>query len=162
MYAGDCQGRAITEEVYGNGGLSTDQGVQLSIDPSWKKTDTGWAIVPWGCRKLLHWIDRRYGHPQIVITENGCALTDKPENGQVHDSQRIQYLHDYLAEIHNAISAGVDVRGYFVWSLMDNFEWASGFSKRFGLYYTDYTTGNRVAKDSAHWYRRVIQQNGLD
>ncbi len=162
MYARDSHGKTASRAVYGNGGLSEDQDVQLSNDPSWEKTDMGWAIVPWGCRKLLQWIDRRYHHPPIIITENGCALADKLEGGQVHDPQRIKFLNDYLAEIHAAISSGVDVRGYFVWSLLDNFEWASGFSKRFGLYYTDYAGGKRIAKDSAKWYSRIIQQNGLE
>ncbi|OPZ72740.1 MAG: Beta-glucosidase A [bacterium ADurb.Bin478] len=162
MLAQDSRGAKISQEVYGNGGLSEDQEVQLSTDPSWQKTEMGWSIVPWGIRKLLHWIDARYAHPAIVITENGCACPDVVDKGVVHDPLRIAYLSSYLGEVYNALSAGVDVRGYFLWSLMDNFEWASGFSKRFGLHYVDFATGARIGKDSAKWYSHVIRQNGIE
>jgi len=162
MYAADATGQDISQEVYGNGGLSADQDVQLSVDPRWDKTEMNWAIVPWGCHKLLHWIDKRYGHPEIVVTENGCALADQPLNGRVHDQARIDFLSAYLGEIHKAIAGGVNVTGYFLWSFMDNFEWASGFSKRFGLHYVDFTSGKRTAKDSAAWYSQVVRQNGFE
>ncbi len=162
MYAADATGQDISQEVYGNGGLSADQEVQLSVDPGWEKTDMNWAIVPWGCRKLLQWIDQRYSRPEIVITENGCALADHPRNGRVHDQARIDFLSAYLGEIHKAIAAGVNVTGYFLWSFMDNFEWASGFSKRFGLHYVDFASGERTAKDSAAWYSQVVKQNGFE
>jgi len=84
------------------------------------------------------------------------------DKGVVHDPLRIAYLSSYLGEVYNALSAGVDVRGYFLWSLMDNFEWASGFSKRFGLHYVDFATGARIGKDSAKWYSHVIRQNGIE
>jgi beta-galactosidase len=162
MYATDATGLDISQEVYGNGGLAEDQHVQLSVDPSWKKTDMTWAIVPWGCRKLLQWIDERYNRPEIYITENGCAWPDRVSNGQVHDQDRIDFLSAYLNEIHKAISSGVRVQGYFLWSFMDNFEWASGYTKRFGLHYVDFANNRRIAKDSAAWYSQVIKQNGLE
>jgi beta-glucosidase len=162
MYAADATGRDISQDVYGNGGLSEDQQVQLSVDPSWEKTDMNWAIVPWGCRKLLQWIDQRYHRPDIIITENGCALQDRVIDGQVHDQERIEFLSAYLSEIYQAIKSGVNVQGYFLWSFMDNFEWASGYTKRFGLHYVDFESNRRVPKDSAAWYSKVIKQNGLD
>lgn len=91
------------------------------------------------------------------MTENGIALADKLySNGQVHDPARIFYLERHFAQATNAIQAGVPLRGYFVWSLMDNFEWAEGYAKRFGLIYIDYATQKRTLKDSAQWYRGWI------
>ena len=108
-------------------------------------------------------ISREYRLPPIYITENGAAYNDElTDNGQVHDRKRIEYLRDHLLEAHAAIQEGVDLRGYFLWSLLDNFEWAQGFSKRFGIVYVDYQSLKRHLKDSAHWYARIIQHNGLD
>ncbi len=148
-------------DVYGNGGIAEDQYVNLSRNDSWPLTPMGWAIVPWGCRKLLHWIDQRYDHPAIVITENGCTCDDKVVDGKVDDQERIGFVQSYLSEIHTAIEQGVDVRGYFLWSFMDNFEWASGFTKRFGINYVDFNTGERIAKSSAKWYSNVVKNNGF-
>jgi beta-glucosidase len=142
-------------------GLHADQDVYLSLDPTWPKTAMGWAIVPWGCRKLLQWIDNRYHHPEIIITENGCALDDCLLDGRVDDPQRIEFLKGYISECHRAIQQGVPLKGYFLWSLMDNFEWTSGYSKRFGIVYVDYPTGTRIPKRSAEWYRMVIQNRGF-
>ncbi len=161
LYASDSRGKPVESTPYGNGGISEDQDVRLSADPNWEKTAMGWNIVPWGLRKLLHWIDRRYEHPPIVITENGCACDDKPEAGQIHDERRIRFLSEYLAEAHRAIQEGVDLRGYFLWSFMDNFEWALGFSKRFGIHYVNYKTLERLPKDSAFWYAKVLENNGF-
>lgn len=149
MFASDAEGKDINAEVFGNGGLAEDQGVQLSGDPSWEKTEMGWSIVPWGCRKLLEWIDSRYRHPDIVLTENGCAFSDQIVAGAVHDPSRINFLKAYLTECHSAIQSRVQLKGYFLWSFMDNFEWAFGFTKRFGIYYVDYDSGKRIPKSSA-------------
>jgi len=96
------------------------------------------------------------------VTENGIAVCDyeNPE-GQVRDSERIAYLDSHLRSVQAAIDQGVDLRGYFVWSLLDNFEWAFGYSKRFGLIFVDYPTQRRTPKSSFHWYREVIARNGL-
>lgn len=161
MLAADADGKLEKGSVYGNGGLSEDQDVNLSVDPSWKKTTMQWSIVPWGCRKLLEWIDARYDGPDIVITENGCAFDDQLEDGAVKDEGRLDYVKTYLAACHEAIENGVQLKGYFLWSLMDNFEWASGYEKRFGMCYIDFDTLERVPKDSAKWYRQVIAQNGF-
>ncbi len=139
-----------------NGGLLEDQDITLSADPAWPTTAMGWPVVPWGFRKLLTWIDERYGSPPVIVTENGCA-TDEP----VDDGQRIDYLRGYLAACHEAAARGVDIRGYFVWSLLDNFEWAMGYAKRFGIVHVDFDTGARTPKASASWYRDVIRRHGL-
>lgn len=161
MYASEAGDEEVEVDVYGNGGISEDQGVRLTNDPAWKQTVMGWNIVPWGLRKLLEWIDRRYDHPEIIITENGCAFDDVPVNGRIHDSERIDFLKGYLEECHTAIANGVNLTGYFLWSFMDNFEWALGYSRRFGVHYVDFKTLERIPKDSAEWYARVIKANGL-
>jgi len=155
--------RAGQASLVGNGGMAEDQQVALSEDPAWGKTDMGWNIVPSGCRRLLGWIDRRYGHPTIYLTENGCALPGEDDlAAALRDDRRVAYLHDYLTAAHAAIREdGVDLRGYFVWTLMDNFEWAYGYSKRFGLHHVDFATGRRTPKGSARWYADVIRRHGL-
>lgn len=146
---------------FDNTSLDADQNVHLSLDPAWQKTAMGWAIVPWGCRKLLHWIDDRYVHPEIVITENGCAIDDQLVDGSIDDQQRIDYLKGYIGECHHAIQDGVKLKGYFLWSLMDNFEWTSGYTRRFGIVYVDYQSGRRIPKCSAEWFKQVIRQEGF-
>lgn len=124
-------------------------------------TDMGWAIVPDGLEQLLVRLQREYRPPAIVITENGAAFPDEPVDGRVQDDQRIAYLAAHVAAVHRALEAGVPVGGYFVWSLLDNFEWAHGYSKRFGIVYVDYTTLARVPKASFDWYRTVIANRAL-
>lgn len=98
----------------------------------------------------------------LYITENGLSCHDTVSlDGKVHDPNRIDFLARYLRELKRAADE-IDVRGYFQWSLMDNFEWAKGYSERFGLVYVDYQTQKRILKDSAHWYHDVIQNNGAD
>lgn len=120
----------------------------------------GWTVDPralyWGPRFLAE----RYKLP-VYITENGIAAMDWVHtDGAVHDSARIDYLARHLLELRRAITDGVDIRGYFQWSIMDNFEWELGYSKRFGLIYVDYESLERIPKDSYHWYRSVIDSNG--
>jgi beta-galactosidase len=154
------QERIVEVDVYQNGGILQDQELNLSADESWRRTDMGWYVVPWGCRKLLGWIDNRYDHPEIVITENGCALRDHVEDGAVNDTERIDFLNGYIGACHDAIEAGIKLRGYFLWSFMDNFEWALGFTKRFGINYVDFQSGRRIPKASAKWYSNVVKNNG--
>ncbi len=162
MYASHAEpGSTQQSSPYGNGGIAEDQDVILTTDSAWPTTQMGWSIVPWGCRKLLHWIDQRYDSPEIIITENGCAWDDVVKDGTVNDSRRIDFLNGYLTECHEAIRQNVKLRGYFLWSFMDNFEWALGFSRRFGIHYVDYATGRRIPKASARWYSEVIRNNGL-
>lgn len=162
MYASAARPGEVAEQTpYGNGGIAEDQDVVLSADPDWKTTQMGWSIVPWGCRKLLHWIHNRYDAPEIVITENGCAFDDRVDGGRVSDPERIQFLHSYLSQCHQAITEGVRLRGYFLWSFMDNFEWALGYTRRFGIQYVDFASGRRIPKLSAAWYADVIARNAL-
>jgi beta-glucosidase len=152
---------SLKDDTFNNSGLTKDHGVILTQSDTLPKTEMDWSVAPWGCRKLLEWIDSRYGHPDIILTENGCAAKDKLIDGKVDDRERIEFLSAYLRECRRAIDKGVNLKGYFVWSLMDNFEWAQGYEKRFGLYYLDYKTLERIPKSSARWYREVIRNNGL-
>jgi beta-glucosidase len=124
-------------------------------------TAMGWEVNPAGLRDLLLRLQHEYMPKAIYITENGAAFDDQVSDGAVHDSRRIAYIQSHLAAAHEAIINGAPLRGYFVWSLMDNFEWAYGYSKRFGITYIDYATQARILKNSAHWYKRVIEENML-
>lgn len=130
--------------------------------PGYGRTEMGWGIEPAGLTALLRRLQTEYGNPKIYITENGCALADTPdETGFVADWGRVDFLRSHLRALHNAIAAGANVRGYYAWSLMDNFEWASGYEPRFGLVRVDYETCDRIPKQSARWYSAAIAQNGL-
>jgi beta-glucosidase len=120
------------------------------------KTEMGWEITPHAFTDLLIGLHQRYVLPPIYITENGAAMADQLESGKVVDVQRIDYFQTHLNALADAIEAGVDIRGYFAWSLMDNFEWALGYSKRFGIVYVDYVTQDRILKDSALAYRDML------
>jgi beta-glucosidase len=120
-------------------------------------TDMGWEIFPEGLSELLLKLKAEYPDlPPVYITENGMANPDVLENGRVHDTARIAYVRSHLAALKDAMDAGVDVRGYFLWSLLDNFEWNSGYAKRFGIVHVDYANQQRTLKDSALWYREFI------
>lgn len=118
----------------------------------------GWAVDPSGLYDLLMRLKTDFPAMPLMITENGAAFDDyvNPQ-GEVADPERIDYLHGHLSAVHRAIGAGVDVRGYFLWSLLDNFEWGYGYSKRFGAVYVDYPTGKRIPKASARWYADVAR-----
>ena len=123
-------------------------------------TDIGWEVWPKSLHDIVMRITRDYKRPVIEITENGCAYNDRPDaTGTIHDQRRIAYHRDYLAALAQAMSEGADVRGYHAWSLMDNFEWADGFSQRFGLAYVDYKTQKRTIKESGRWYAKVAAEN---
>jgi beta-glucosidase len=148
------------EEVVAAGGVS-EPGVGAGVKgdrPGYTMMD--WPMWPESIYWGLRFLSESYGLP-LVITENGMANTDWPHlDGGVHDPQRIDFLSRYLLQVERALDEGVDVRGYFVWTLLDNFEWARGLRPRFGLVYVDYATQRRIAKDSARWYRTVIESNG--
>jgi beta-glucosidase len=130
--------------------------------PQVLRTAMSWPVVPEGLYQVLHWLSRRYTGLPIYITENGAAFADRPDkDGFVHDSERIAYLRAHLAAMERAQADGVDVRGYFVWSLLDNLEWSEGFSKRFGLVRCDFDTLRRTMKATGQWYARVIANGGL-
>ncbi|MBS3798003.1 GH1 family beta-glucosidase [Pseudoalteromonas sp. BDTF-M6] len=119
-------------------------------------TAMGWEIVPDAFTKLLVELDQRYQLPPLYITENGAAFDDQLVAGEVVDQPRIDYFNSHLRAVDNAIRQGVDIRGYFAWSLMDNFEWSLGYSKRFGLVYVDYATQQRTLKHSALAYKALL------
>ncbi|MGE5720288.1 MAG: GH1 family beta-glucosidase [Nocardioidaceae bacterium] len=126
-------------------------------------TDMGWEVQPWGLRDLLLRLHEDYRLPRVAVTENGAAYRDHlTTEGTVEDQERIAYLSSHLRAVREAMDAGVDVCGYFVWSLLDNFEWAFGYGKRFGLVYVDYATQDRIPKASAAWYATVASTRRLE
>ncbi len=125
-------------------------------------TDMGWEVYPDGLRQLLERVHRDYGPWPLYVTENGAAYATGPDaDGRIADHARTAYLEGHIAACQAALRAGVPLKGYFAWSLMDNFEWAHGYEKRFGLVWVDYATQQRTPKDSALWYRDVIARGGL-
>ncbi|WP_211239766.1 GH1 family beta-glucosidase [Jiangella gansuensis] len=124
-------------------------------------TEMGWNIEPAGLFDLLTELHSSYPTLPLMVTENGAAFADEVVDGAVHDTDRIDYVHRHLRAVLDAIDTGVDVRGYFLWSLLDNFEWAWGYSKRFGIVHVDYDTLKRTPKDSARWYSSVIRTRAL-
>ncbi|MEV5975462.1 family 1 glycosylhydrolase [Streptomyces sp. NPDC052114] len=125
-------------------------------------TAMDWPVDPTGLKDLLLEYTAQAPGVPLYVTENGAAYDDRPgPGGQVHDPERIRYLHGHLAAVHEAIAEGADVRGYYLWSLLDNFEWAYGYSKRFGAVHVDYATQARTPKSSAHWYAKVAASGEL-
>ncbi len=146
--------------VLEGGALPPGLPFELRPLPGYPTTDFGWAVVPDGLRQILVAFTERYGPrvPPLYVTESGCSYHDAPDDsGRVVDTDRIRYHEAHLNAVAAAIESGADVRGYFVWSLMDNFEWAEGFRERFGLVYVDYPTQRRIPKDSYHWFRELIK-----
>ena len=128
-------------------------------------TYNGWEVWPRGLYDIVTQISKEYNRPIIEITENGCAYSDGPlpENqNKVPDARRIEFFKGHLAELAHAIKDGADVRGYHAWSLLDNFEWAEGYSQRFGMTYVDFRDLRRTVKDSGHWYGRVAASGKLE
>jgi beta-glucosidase len=125
-------------------------------------TETGWEVYPQALTDVLLRIKARYGNPPVYVTENGAAFYDPPvaANGRVADPLRVEYLRQHLAAIHAAMQAGANVRGYFAWSLFDNFEWSLGYSKRFGIVHVNFHDQVRTPKDSARFYASVIASRG--
>ena len=122
----------------------------------------GWEVDASGLRELLNRVKNDYTDIPIYVTENGAAYYDYVDaNGAVQDPERIQYLAEHLDACVGAIEDGVNLAGYFVWSLLDNFEWAFGYSRRFGIVWIDYDTGRRIPKSSFSWYRDVIKNNAV-
>ncbi len=133
-----------------------------SVFPAPNPTEMGWELYPQGLYKLLARLYFDYAIPKLYVTENGASYGDAPDaGGRVQDERRIAYLRSHLAACHRAIQAGVPLHGYFQWSLMDNFEWAKGYTQRFGMVYVDYETQVRTPKDSAHWYKDAAANNGF-
>ncbi len=130
--------------------------------PQHAQTETGWEVYPDGLTDTLVWITERYGRIPLYVTENGAAFYDAPHaiDGAVRDPLRLWYYREHLRAARRAIARGVDLRGYFAWSLLDNFEWSLGYAKRFGLIHVNYGTQERTVKESARYYAEVIRTNG--
>lgn len=187
----DAAGPPTTISMWGkpqSGGYFADEAVNLLKDEGWETTDMGWQIVPWGLRQLLLYIQARYNPTGgIVITENGCAhepegtlLRDADPNAPVpkpmasdakkedfesetyEDKHRVRFFKAHLAAVHAARTHGADVRGYFAWSLVDNFEWGFGYKNRFGVVRVDYDTQKRTIKSSGRFIADVIRKGGFD
>ncbi|KAG5177022.1 beta-glucosidase, family GH1 [Tribonema minus] len=148
--------------ITSKGGYFGDMAATTEGHHTWSQTDMGWNVVPWGFKELLLWCQERYNPPGgIYITENGCAVPEPTKESSVKDCFRVAYLTSYIAAMHEAMEAGADVRGYFAWSFLDNFEWSLGYSKRFGIVHVDYDTLARTPKASAHWFARVTAHNAV-
>ena len=148
--------------VIRNEEIEEKNNLPLNVDMG-PKTDFGWEIYPPGIYDLLMKLKNEYKVQNIYITENGCSYGDGPNSeGKINDTRRIEYYHSHLTELKRAIEDGAPCNGYFAWSLMDNFEWAQGFSQRFGLIWVDFETLERIPKESYYWYKKYISANGLD
>jgi beta-glucosidase len=121
-----------------------------------KLTSNGWEVYPEGMYKILKQFGK-YPIKKILVTENGAAFHDKVQNGRVHDKKRVEFLQKYIGQVLRAKNEGVNIEGYFVWSLMDNFEWKAGFKSRFGIVHTDFKTQKRIIKDSGLWIRDFLE-----
>jgi beta-glucosidase len=134
--------------------------VTVSPAPQAKWTEMPWEVYPEGLHACLSRVHFTYQPRKIYITENGASYGDGPAgDGRVRDDRRISYLRQHFAATNQAIQDGAPIAGYFIWSLLDNFEWARGYNQRFGLVWVDYRTQHRALKDSARWYREVILSN---
>jgi len=141
------------------------QGNAVGVDvvPEDERTEMGWEVYPQGLTDILLRVHREYGPRRMYVTESGAAFQDAVgDNGRVSDPRRIDFLRRHMLAARRAIDAGVPLGGYFVWSLMDNFEWQYGYSKRFGLFRVDYDTCRRTAKESADWYRSTVALNAVE
>ena len=130
--------------------------------PQRTETATNWEVFPEALTKVLLWVTERYGKPVIYITENGAAFYDPPHtiDGKIEDPLRVEYYRQHLRATHDAMQKGANVRGYYAWSLLDNYEWAHGYSKRFGIVHVDYSTQQRTIKSSGRYYAEVIRTKG--
>jgi beta-glucosidase len=127
------------------------------------RTAFGWEVWPAAIYQMIKRVDADYGHPVIYVTENGCSYPAAPgPDGRVHDPERIDFYNGYIGQVARAYDEGCDVRGYYAWTLLDNFEWATGFTQRFGLTYCDFETQQRTIKDSGYWFRDLIAKNEIE
>jgi beta-glucosidase len=157
-------GGGVRDDAHGGGDHSPWPGADdvAFHQPPGELTAMQWSIDATGLRDLVDRVHQDHPGLPLVITENGMACEDyRSPEGEVNDTERIAYLHQHLGAVHQAIEAGVPVAGYFAWSLLDNFEWAYGYAKRFGLVYVDFPSQQRTPKASAHWYAEVVRRNGI-
>lgn len=155
-----CQPLDFYGQNFYNATPVNEKGEILEEKQGAKYNALAWNVSPEGIRYLSEWVCERYKKP-LYITENGMCCHDWVSlDGKVHDPQRIDYMQRHLMELDKAVRNGVDLRGYFAWSFMDNMEWAIGYRPRFGLVFVDYETQRRIPKDSAFWYKEVVESNG--
>jgi beta-glucosidase len=122
----------------------------------------GWEVYPGGLHEVFTWVRDNYGDLPLYVTESSVSFGDRFDDaGEIADDSRLEYLRTHFAASHRAIQDGVDLRGYFIWTFIDNFEWAFGYSRPFGLVHCDFETQKRTIKKSGHWYRDVIANNGV-
>lgn len=137
----------------------------FEVEPIWvdyQKTDIGWPVYADGFYKVLTHLHQVYGDVPIYITENGACYNHEVKDGIVNDQERIDYLKQHLTALHRAIKSGVPIKGYILWSLLDNFEWAEGYSKRFGIIHVNYRTFERTKKESYYWYQSTVHNNWFE
>ncbi|WP_416147394.1 GH1 family beta-glucosidase [Salipaludibacillus sp. HK11] len=132
------------------------------VDMGFERTDIGWPIEAKGLYESLHYLKEKYGDIAVYITENGACINDEPVNGRVYDERRANYIKQHLIQIHRSIADGINVKGYMAWSLLDNFEWAEGYSKRFGLVFVNFRTLERTKKDSFYYYQRIAKNGWFE
>jgi beta-glucosidase len=126
-------------------------------------TDFGWEVYPLALSEMIMRVSKDYHGVPIYVTENGCSYGDGPgADGKVNDQRRVSFLRRFIGEVGRAMKAGADVRGYFLWTFTDNFEWAEGFGQRFGIVHCDFKTQQRIVKESGHWYSRLARTGALD
>ncbi|KIY94599.1 beta-glucosidase [Monoraphidium neglectum] len=162
--APDEHRKEVVDPYIESTGYWQDASVDLSDDAAWKTTAMGWGVHPEGIRRVLNYIQAEY-NPRggIIVTENGVAVEEAGVAEALKDIERAVYLKRYLTEVHKAVvKDDVNVRGYFVNSLLDSFEWGHGFTKKFGLHYVNFETLERVPKMSANWLGEVIRRNRLE
>ncbi len=153
--------RSMTVSFDQDGGFLKCRASPMTL-PMWGYTTVGWGVYPSGLVKVLTNINNRYSVKNFFISESGCATNDQPDDaGYVEDVERIDYLRSHFLAAYQAIEQGINLKGYFVWSLLDNFEWHHGYEPRFGLIRVDYSTQKRIPKKSYYWYRDVIAENGV-
>lgn len=142
--------------------VSEAENAARTVFPVGMNTEMDWEVYPQGLYKILGRLYFDYDFPVIYVTENGAAYKDHVgTDGEVSDPSRVAYFQGHLEQVHRAIEAGIPVKGYFAWSLMDNFEWGFGYSKRFGIIHVDYKTQKRTLKSSAKWYRETVKRNAI-
>ena len=159
---------AIAHAAWTSWASTTTPASVVSADGSWDVktsgkplTDMGWEVYPEGLTELLLRLHRDWPLPPLYVKENGAAFKDVLAGGRVHDVERTDYIARHIAAVGEALRQGVPMAGYMVWSLLDNFEWASGYAKRFGIVHVDYATQQRTLKDSALWYRDFLRAQKL-
>lgn len=156
-----------TRRIVRNNEVPEEQNLPQTLFPALENdenyTEMGWEVYPEGLLQVLGRLHFEYQIPKIYVTENGCSYSDAPgDDGRVRDERRTRYLREHIRMAHKAIQIGIPLAGYFVWSLFDNFEWAFGYTQRFGIVWVDYETQQRIIKDSGRWYSQVIKSNGVD